>query len=53
MPAKLQGQSFSLPKVVSLTFGEKGREINIFLFHRAAFGEFLPLWDRAGLHTAF
>lgn len=47
-----KGQSFSLLKVVSLTFGEERREGSIFLSHRAGFGELLPLWVRAGsLHS--
>ena len=43
-----KGQSFSLLKVVSLTFGEEGRERSIFLSHRAGFGVFLPLWAQGG-----
>ena len=43
-----KGHSFSLLKVVSLTFREERRESSIFLSHRGGFGELLPLWDPGG-----
>lgn len=43
-----KGQSFSLLKVVSLTFGEETREGSIFLSHRAGSEELLLLWVRGG-----
>lgn len=45
--------SLSLPKVVSLTFGEESGEGSIFLSHRAGFGELLPCGSGLGLPTVF